>query len=129
MMRKGQSAIEFVLIVVGVLFFFVAFLYGVQSSIGDKTRELLRKEVQAIAFSVQEEIRIAAGASDGYSRTFVLPPTALQYTYTVGIVDGVVQVATVDGKEALTLPVGNVTGDVVIGENLIRKEQGRVWLN
>lgn len=126
---KGQSSIEFMILIGAVLFFFLGFLYIIQISIADKVIEQKRVAVLQVASTVQEEINLAVTSSDGYSRTFILPQEIYGTDYSILLVSGSVYVNTSDGKHALALPVANVTGNVQRGDNLIRNVHGEVFLN
>ena len=126
---KAQSSIEFVILVSGVLFFFLFFLFALQINLSDKTREQYNFEIKEIALTVHDEVNLAVQSSDGYSRQFSLPQQILSREYSVNLVSGLVYVRTEDGKFAIALPVANVTGDVQKGKNLIRKVNREVYLN
>jgi hypothetical protein len=127
--KKAQSAIEFVVLVGAVLFFFIAFLFSVQFNISDRTKENLNLAIQEIALSVQDEINLAVESSDGYFREFEIPEKAINLDYEVNIIENVVYVRTNDGKYAISFPVSNVSGDVQKGTNSIRRENGIIYLN
>lgn len=127
--RKGQGAIEFIILVGFIFFIFVAFLLAIRVNISDKTRESVDLEVKEIALIVQDEIALAAESSDGYYRNFELPVRVANRDYEVNVTGGLVFVRTVDGRHALSLSVLNVTGDVQRGNNIIRKVNGSVILN
>lgn len=127
--KKAQSSIEFLILVVAVLFFFVVFLFGLQNNIGDKTRERNNLEFKELALTVQDEINLALEASEGYSRHFNIPEKLINRNYEINIVSGTVYVRTLDNEFALALPVGNVTGNINKGDNFIRNINGRIFLN
>ena len=127
--KKAQSAIEFLIIVSAVLFIFLGLLYGVQYNIGEKIRDRNNLEIKELALTVQEEINLAASSTDGYERNFNIPDEIVNRDYEINITDGFVYVRTNDGEFALALPVQNVNGDVIKGNNFIRKRDGAVYLN
>ena len=129
MKRKGQSAIEFVIIVSAVLFFFIVFLFSVQGNLSDKFYERRNLAVQEIALSVQDELNLASESSEGYHRSFTLPLTAMNKAYEISFVEDFVFVKTLDGAHALAFPIVNVTGQPVVGTNTVRKANGQVFLN
>lgn len=128
-LKRGQSSIEFIILVSGVLLFFIAFLFYLQTSVVEKSKEGRVIALKEIAVSVQEEIALAARASEGYSREFLIPANVDGKDYEIVIVTELVYVKISESGEALSLPVMNVTGNVVKGENLIRKKDGRIYLN
>lgn len=129
MSKKSQSAIEFVILVGVMLFIFLAYSYVFQQNTGEKMREKRILIVQDLALTIQNEIDLATTSRDGYERTFDVPEKLLNIGYNVSLVGGFVYVVTEDGLNALALPVRNVTGGIVKGENVIRKVDGAVLLN
>jgi len=129
MVKKGQSAIEFMIIIGVVLFFFIAFLGALQVQSSDKVKERRTVEVQEVALTVRGEIDLASDASDGYQRNFDLPLTISRENYNVSIVEGLVYVITEDERDALTYPIVDVIGQPQKGNNLIRKVNGVIYLN
>jgi len=129
--KKAQSAIEFVILVGVMIFFFLAFLFIIQENIVYKTKENKNLIIKEIALTVQNEISLASESSDGYHREFDIPRDILGSEYTVHVEEGFVAVSTNDGKYAISLSVDDViTGDVFTDStNVIRKENGVVSLN
>ncbi len=127
--KRGQSSIEFFILIGAILFFFVAFLFAIYANINDKYSERLNLEVQETALGVVDEINLAYKASDGYQRDFSLPIEVANRAYTINITSGLVYLHTKDGKFSLAYPVQNVTGQPQIGDNKIEKRNGEVRLN
>ncbi len=128
-MKRGQSSIEFLILVGAVLFIFIIFLGLFQQNIGQKTIEKRNHEVTELALTVQNEINLASEASNGYRRQFTIPQKILGSDYDINITSGSVYVRTRDGKHALAIPVQNVTGDMNKTINNIRKVNGTIYLN
>ena len=126
--KRGQSSIEFFVLVGAVLFFFVTFLLAIQANIADNIRAKIEISLREAALSVQDEIALASASSDGYTRYFLLPNEIEGIGYEINIVEDSVY-ARIEDRYALALPVFNVTGDVQKGDNLIRKSNGAVYLN
>ena len=128
--QKGQSAIEFVIIVGAVTFFFLAFLVALQQNLADERERNIDFTAKEVALTVQNEIDIASKATDGYSRSFDLPQRLLNSDYSINIVgQNSVYLNTADGRHGLSLPVANVTGNVQKGTNLIEALNKTVYLN
>lgn len=127
--KKGQSAIEFVILVMAMLFIFVGFLYFIQSKIADSQYEAISVAVNEVALTVRDEISLARESADGYFRKFKLPLSLNGHGYSAEILGDSIYVKTDDEKHAVALPVGDVTGDVLIGDNLIYKINNTVFLN
>lgn len=126
---RGQSSIEFVLILGVVLFFFTVILISVQMAIGDKTEERRNEILYDSVRGLQQEVTFAEETGDGYERVFLLPQKILNVDYEISINDGFAYGSTIDGLHALSLPVGNVSGQPNKGLNTIRKRDGLVYLN
>lgn len=128
-LKRSQTAIEFVILVGFVLFFFTVFSLVIQGNMSDKLREKKNLAIKEIALTVQDEINLALESSDGYSREFKIPKNLNGQNYEITINEQMVYIHTPDNKYAMALPVGNVTGNIQIDINKIRKENGKVYLN
>lgn len=129
MKRKAQSAIEFVIIVAAVLFGSVLLLFVFQQKFYEKMREEQNLAVREIALKVQKEISLAVKARDGYERTFYLPLKALNKEYSIVLTDNLVFINTTGDGEAVSFSVQNVSGFIQKGQNVIRKDAGRIYIN
>ena len=127
--KSAQVAMEFIVLIGVILFFFILFFFAIENSKTDKMKENRNNQVNEIALIVQDEIRFAAQSVDGYFREFNLPATVGSLEYQINITDDLVYVRTDDGKHAIALPVAEVTGEVNAGNNFVRKENGEVFLN
>jgi len=127
--RRAQSAIEFIILVGAVLFFFLVFLFVVQGSISGRVVENHNFALKEIALTVQDEINLAADASDGYYREFEIPIKVVNLDYQISVAEEVVYVKTDDDKYAISLPIHDVDGQVNLGLNFIRKESEVIYLN
>ena len=102
----------------------------IHQNTNDKRWENRNLFTQEVALQIQQEIALAAGSSSGYSRQFDLPLKISGVPYSAEIVENtVVYVHTDDGLHALSLPVANVIGAVIIGTNVIKNVGGAVYLN
>lgn len=129
MQPKAQSAIEFIILIGAVLFIFISLSLVFQQNLQEKNYEKRNQEIFNIAKSVQQEIDIASLAADGYQRTFELPNKIINADYNITITSNFVYIYTLDAKHALSLPVKNVTGQIQIGNNVIKKTNNIVLLN
>ena len=129
--KNAQSSIEFMILVGFVLFFFALFILIIQGNISDRTRERQNLLIKELALSVQDEIRLANGAGEGYIREFNVPEKVGNLNYEISIPEGVVYIKTTDDKIAIALPIQNVSADssIIKGTNVIKKEDGEVKLN
>ena len=126
---KGQSALEFMLLVGVVLFMFVAFYGVLNMQLSDKAQQGVYETLLDRSQSVQDEIALAHSSENGYRRVFVIDSEIYGQPYNMTIVDGVVYSRTLDGTYALSLPVLDVNGQLVMGANVIRNVDGTVLLN
>ncbi len=129
MNKELQTSLEFVIMVGFVLLFFSVFLFIIQSNMSDKIQQRTGLELKVIASDAQSEINLALEASDGYSREFEIPEKVGNMDYDINVVEEMVYVNTTDSRNALALPVPNVTGNLQKGKNTIRKEEGEIILN
>ena len=127
--KRSQSAIEFLILIGVIAFFFTIFFAALNENIGDKTRERKTIAIENIAVSVQDEINLASKSSDGYSRQFNVPNDFNGEDYSINLTDGMVYVKSSDNKYAIALPIPNITGNVGKGNNLIKKQGGVIYLN
>ena len=129
MIKKSQSALEFIILIGAMLFFFIALSLTFQQNIAEKGKQQRNLEVQELALAVQNEIDLATGSSDGYERNFNIPDKLLNIGYQITLTEGFVYIITDDDKHALALPIKNITGEILKGNNLIKKINGQVFLN
>ena len=129
MKKNGQSAIEFSILIGVVISFFLIFLFAIQGSISSKVIENTDLTLKEIALNVINEVNLASNSVDGYYREFEIPSKILGKEYEINITDGIVYIRTLDNERALSLPAVSVVGDVYIGKNIIRKEEGVVYIN
>src|SRR5437870_1213044 len=100
--KNGQSAIEFIIIVGAVTFFFLGFLFAIQSNLADQRYQDIDFTIKEIALNVQNEISVASTASDGYYRNFSIPPKIINLDYSISIISNeMVYINTTDSTHAL----------------------------
>jgi hypothetical protein len=130
MLNKSQTAMEFLILVGFLLLAFTVFFVFIHSSMSDKLREKRDIAIKEVALTIQNEIDLAFQSREGYQREFAIPPTIQGLEYEINITEQrMVYVRTKNKQFAMALPVQNITGDVIIGTNFIRKENGEVILN
>ena len=127
--NKGQSALEFIILMGVMIFFTTIFFAIINENLGQKNFEKRDIAIKEIASNVQDEINLALRSTDGYSRQFKIPTDIYGEDYDININDDLVYVRTSDSKHAIALPVPDVNGDVKKGDNKIKKEGGRIYLN
>lgn len=127
--KKSQSAIEFLILVGFVLFFFTVFFLTIQENMSDKIKQRTNLAMKDIALAVQNEITLASKASEGYSREFKIPEKINSRDYKINITENLVSIKTLDNKYAMALPVATATGQITKGINIIKKENGEIKIN
>jgi len=127
--KKSQSAIEFVILIGFVLFFFTVFFLTIQENMSDKLKQKTNLAVKEVALTVQDEINLASKASGGYYREFKIPDKISGRDYKINITENLVSIKTLDNKYAMALPVAATTGQINTGTNIIKKENGEIKIN
>lgn len=119
------------MILVGaVLVFFLAMMFIFQQNLSDKAIEKRNFIINELALTVQNELNIAAKATDGYTRHFTLPGKIQGLDYNITLIDDWIHISTLNGEHALSLPGQNTTGQFIIGaNNTIRKIDSIIYLN
>lgn len=126
--KKGQGAIEFMIIFGVILVFFVLFFAIIKGNHSDKNKEKIDTLLRNVALDLRDEINIAASASEGYTRNFTLPNNVLGNDYTVILTNFGDVYLTAEGY-AVSYSASTINGQPVKGINQIRKEHGEVYLN
>jgi len=127
MKNKTQSGLEFLIVSAVVLFFFVIFFVAIQTNTEERNKEKELMLVNNLALSVQDEINLATEASSGYKREFYVPDRISNKDYYISIVENSIYIKTDDN--ALSLQVEPVIGNIKKGDNIIKKEDGKIYLN
>lgn len=125
--KRAQTAIEFIMMVAFLLFFFTLFLLAVQESSSDKMKENRDIVIREIALEIKDEINMAYSSSEGYLREFDIPLKAGNQDYEVSLVEDMVYVKS--GGSSIALPIILVEGNIRKGINEIKKENGKIIIN
>lgn len=128
-MKKSQSSIEFIIFLGVIVFFLTIFFLALGETRGEKIKEEKRIRVQNLAYEIENEIQLAATSTEGYYRTFEIPEEIAGMPYEALITENVVYVKTHDERYALAIPIPNVTGQLIKGENIIKKENNFIIIN
>ncbi len=129
MSKKSQSAIEFMIIVIALMFLMILLFAAIEENRASRVNSQRDLFMNDLAISIRDEINLAHSASEGYSRIFKVPGEAFGVEFNASIREGDIYLASYDGRHALAHAVANVTGDVKIGDNYIEKINGSVYLN
>jgi len=127
--KKAQAAVELIIIMGFLVFFFIIFIGIIQDRMQEKSQEKKTIVIKDIVRTVQEEIDLAVKSSNGYRREFKIPEKIINNDYEISIFEGIVYAKTTDQKHAIAVNVKNVTGTITKGTNLITKQNGIVYLN
>ncbi len=126
---KGQSAFEFILIVAFMTLFFVSLFSFANNGLSDAREDRVMRTAVGIANIPLAQITLASGLSDGFNSSFLIPQTVDGNTYDLSLIDGrEIVVIFKDFEHVEFLPV-NASGTLIFGENTIRKQNGKVYLN
>lgn len=126
---KAQSSTELLILVGAMLVIFITLLFAFEQNISLKTNEQRLFQFEELGLFVKNEIEIAANARDGYQRNFQIPEKVVGKEYNITLVEEQVYIQTLDGKISLAVPAQNVTGQILKGQNIIRKVSGEILLN
>jgi hypothetical protein len=127
--KKAQTAIEFVVLIGGLMLFLSVFILMIQEGISDKLTEKQNLLLKDTAFTIQEEINLASSATDGYTREFIVPEKIGERDYNLTIVENSIYLKTIDNKNSLALPIPPITGNIIKGSNMIKKVNGSLIIN
>ena len=126
---KSQSAIEFIMVLAAVMLLVSLFFIALNDRIDDKTKERNNLEIKQIALIVQEEVNYAYKSQDGYQRSFQISNLANGKEYSLNVTDNSIYLITNDKKEAMSLPLAEINGNVKKGNNTIKRNESGIFLN
>ncbi|MFA4953670.1 MAG: hypothetical protein WC584_05590 [Candidatus Pacearchaeota archaeon] len=125
--KRSQSMMEFLSIFIAVFLFFVLFMLVLQENSRGKNLEKESILAKNIVLSVQDEINLAYDSPNGYYREFSVSKTLLGKSYDLILQDNIVYINA--SKIGISYRVMPVNGTIKKGSNVIRKENGVVFLN
>lgn len=128
-LKKGQSAIEFLILVAALFFFFILFFMAIQSNMYAKNIEKTNLLVKKTAYKIRDEINLALEASEGYSRNFSIPNKIGNKEYNASVNNSMIYLITHDRKHSIGISIRDIEGELQKGENTIEKKNGEVCLN
>lgn len=127
--KKSQGAVEFLILTAVIIFFFTLFFVSLNENMGDKIKQKQNLAIEEIAIYIQDEINLASKSSEGYSRKFKIPDDINGENYEISITSEMIYAKSSDKRNAIALPIPSISGNIVKGENLIKKQGGKVYLN
>ena len=125
--KRAQGASEFIIIFGFVLFFFVVFFAIINQNQVEKNKDKEKIIIKNVALDVQDEIALAAQSSEGYYRQFVIPTNILGREYDIMVFGDIVYANTSD--YGISYTIFEVQGNLSKGTNIIKKQNGTVYLN
>ena len=129
MLKKHQTASEFLILAGVVIFFFTVFFMAVNENLSDKLRQKQTNSAKEVALTVQDEINLAFESIDGYYREFKIPEDINGIDFNISITEGLIYLVTDNGRDAIALQTAEVTGQPIKGINIIKKVGGIIYLN
>lgn len=126
-MKKGQIAIEFLIIMGFATLILVSYLWLAGYLTSQSSQEAMRTSAQSIALDVQQHILTASSVRDGYRSSFFLPGETEQGV--VVVTNGTQDVTVVVGSQNAVVNTPDYQGFFQPGENNITKQSGVVRIN
>ncbi|MFH1506666.1 MAG: hypothetical protein ABIE94_06820, partial [archaeon] len=106
----------------------IVFVYALQYRLAAAHEDNFEEKLDQVASLITNEIQVAAGVEDGYSRIFTLPRTIGGINYSVEIIGSDELVIHYMNREKVTFLDEDVIGGVGVGTNLIEKIDGLIYL-
>jgi hypothetical protein len=119
-MRRGQTTIEFVVMVSFAMVIGVVFLASAWGLFIDTSERERLAAVNDIGYAIQDEMILAATVTEGYARAIVIPEKAGRFTYALSNTPDSVTISS--GRTTITYPIPNVTGTFVKGRNIVTND-------
>jgi len=127
--NKAQFATEFIVLIAFMFIIFLSFTAIIASKVLDSRENARQQIAEDIAALAKNEIELAESVSDGYLRVFNLPQTVEGNTYGISIIGNRELVVSYIDKEHVLFLEDNIVGNLAIGDNTIRKQNGIVYIN
>jgi len=127
-MKKGQSALEFIILISFMIIIFVSFFVVIQARILDvveKNDETYLTELNSI---VLRETKIAVRALPDYSHSFHMPTHIQGKPYTINLIENREVISSYGSYEQVNFLDEDVIGPLYIGGNEIHKTDGKISL-
>jgi len=126
--RRGQSSIEFVMILGMLFFIFMGIFAVIQGRMNSVARERSMVMLEQIGNVVRQEVTLASSARGQYVREFYLPELIGGYNYSVLTTQTEIAVR-LDLSDYVIFLNQNITGTMKKGKNVIRNIEGNITLN
>ncbi len=128
---RGQSSIEFIILVMVTFVLFLSFVYLYGTKIETTTNTQLRDKIMDVCNVISDELYTASIVKDGYRRTFALPKNiyGMDYNITEHKTDEYVVVDVVCRNTTYSITVPYYEGSLSKGENVVQKEHGGITIS
>ncbi|MBR9692588.1 hypothetical protein GOV07_01510 [Candidatus Woesearchaeota archaeon] len=127
-MMRGQIAIEFSFMVMLSFIFLIIILVIATFYLELSSTQRAERAVEETAIAIQQELLLAASVEDGYQRVFSVPETLEGRSFTITNTPLTLTLQLNDGW-TLNKDIPLVTGTLIKGDNIIRKEGVIIILN
>lgn len=126
---KGQTSIEFMVMIIMVMIVFAVFYTQMASEQFSAQRQQQTLYMDAVAQKVAFELKMGLAQGPGYHRNFTLPQQMLGNSYTVNVTDGLVVLGWQNTTAVTNVPVKTINGNITPGENRIRNNGGELYVD
>jgi len=135
MKRKGQIAMEFLLLIAIAFFVILTLLISLLSISERNTKMKAYQEMDDLGKSLQQEFLLASQLEDGYTRRINLPLTldGVRYTAIVGssnqtnITNSYLLISFETTEVFYAIP--KITGNITLGNNILTKNNNTLRIN
>jgi hypothetical protein len=133
-MRRGQAAVEFVILTSLMFLLFGITIIGIQKALVETSIGAKQRTVAEIHAALVNELSLAERMPAGYERTFVLPAHINGIGYNLTLIE-VAQpgrdelLIEVQGEASVYFLVQNVSGTFTPGLNSLRRAPGVIHIN
>lgn len=127
LIRRGQVAFEFVVLVAVLFTALMVFTSFVRDNFSDVRSDTDYFKLKDVALSVKAEINLAVALEDGYQRAFFVPLTIDGLEYNITKQDNALLFSSSSAEYSVSVPY--YEGAVQKGNNLIKKTGGVVGVN
>jgi len=121
-LKRGQIALEFMMLIGLVFFVFLIFLGIILYNLQDLNKREELADLEDVALKVQNELNLATSVNNGYSRDFTLPAKVNGRDYSIS--QGTELITFETNKYFVSKRIPVITGTVQKGTNTITKQGG-----
>jgi hypothetical protein len=129
MCRKAQISVEFLSYYIMLTIIFMAVIGLIISNMNIVEKERLGMDAKRVLITAKNEIDIAIGVGDGYSRQFSLPQVLYSGSnYTIDISPDFQLIYVYYENKNISLPIltDNITATIKKGTNIIKNTNGMI---